>query len=198
MPAKERHCKEIVNEYIRQGSPDRWGQIYLWKYAFVNLSRIDQSIIGSMGCNYKNRGMCKYIYIYEYKLKGKTINDPMNRSTVWRPVSQQIDSPMTSQIDRLREARPKRVTKMTCHRPPKHGRWENRREWERVSLKLDLDLEGKSGASIQLAAHFDPERERKDFCWRKWVYQECHCLRGFFRVLGGSRVPDRGRGSSRV
>ena len=28
-----------------------------------------------------------------------------------------------------------------------------------MSLKLDLDLEGKSGASIQLAALFDPERE---------------------------------------
>ena len=87
---------------------------------------------------------------------------------------------------------------MICGRSPEHGRRENRRERERVSLKLDLDLEGKSGASIQLAALFDPERERKDFCWRKWVYRECHCLRGFFRVLGGSRDPDRDRGSNQV
>ena len=28
-----------------------------------------------------------------------------------------------------------------------------------MSLKLDLDLEGKSGASIQVSALFDPERE---------------------------------------
>ena len=28
-----------------------------------------------------------------------------------------------------------------------------------MSLKLDLDLEGKSGASIQVTALFDPERE---------------------------------------
>ena len=48
---------------------------------------------------------------------------------------------------------------MICGRSPEHGRRENRRERERVSLKLDLDLEGKSRASIQLAALFDPERE---------------------------------------
>ena len=36
---------------------------------------------------------------------------------------------------------------------------ESRGERERRVLKLDLDLEGKSGASIQVTALFDPERK---------------------------------------
>ena len=74
---------------------------------------------------------------------------------------------------------------------------ESRGERERRVLKLDLDLEGKSGASIQVTALFDPERE-EGLLLAKVGLPRVSLLRGFFRVLRGSRVPDQGRGSSQV